>query len=525
MHCSLLLAQRGAKVTLLEREAGVGGVWRYFANEHSRVQICEPGYRLIPGRLLSDFTLKNEVISALEDTAAMIESRDGKVVFGSRVEKVLNRGDYVDVSYICDGSREHTTADHVLLCVGGLQSPRRISLPCEAEFQGSIVYGISGEPDRLDVAGKHVIILGMGAFAVENARECLFNGAAHVTFLTRNRNQIIPQMLSYLGFSVEQDYMPLRQLQRQQTQQRKDGTAPFDITAIFSHAYRSCHAEEAMPQELLEMERTKDPLAMQRNRESFGTVPTASDPFFIGYALGKISTVRADVARVLAKGVETTAGQIIEADIMIKCFGFEDPDHWVSGIVEQTHMYSPMVINERVFLCKCERAKFTPELLKDVGGAKAMGDMLNIPPIAPAIAETFTDLFSYLQAKPETLRQLMRNGSLPKVKIGECNALTWSRGQWAMMKVDPALEERINQGRRAIGVNMKDRWTPMKYYKENQEWWQYCCKRISGDEHSVPYLWQPFQPIFEHLTKQAAKTKNRSGNQRGAPVLNLHSRL
>merc|ERR1712228_518479 len=113
------------------------------------------------------------------------------------------------------------------------------------------------------------------------------------------------------------------------------------VAQIFLHSYQACHAEEAMPDELREMERTKNPLAMQQNRESFGTVPTASDPFFIGHALGKMSVVRGDVSRMLANGVETTGGKVVEGSVIIKCFGFEDPDHWIPSVVDQDHMHSP----------------------------------------------------------------------------------------------------------------------------------------------------------------------------------------
>ena len=37
--------------------------------------------------------------------------------------------------------------------------------------------GNGGGPDTLDFEGKHVLILGMGAFAVENVRTCLLGGA------------------------------------------------------------------------------------------------------------------------------------------------------------------------------------------------------------------------------------------------------------------------------------------------------------------------------------------------------------
>jgi hypothetical protein len=92
-------------------------------------------------------------------------------------------------------------------------------------------------------------------------------------------------------------------------------------------------------------------------------VPTASDVFFIAYTLGKLKVVIGDVTDTAAGGVEVTctggedgrdaqevdraAGQqeeakgvgstqiFIEADVVIKNYGFEDPDAWLAKVVGQ----------------------------------------------------------------------------------------------------------------------------------------------------------------------------------------------
>ena len=66
----------GARVTVVEREGDVGGVWRYFANEGSRVLVSEPGYRLIPDRLLTDFTQKHDILGTERQEVAEQENPD-----------------------------------------------------------------------------------------------------------------------------------------------------------------------------------------------------------------------------------------------------------------------------------------------------------------------------------------------------------------------------------------------------------------------------------------------------------------
>lgn len=76
------------------------------------------------------------------------------------------------MTYTDAAGESHTllASDHVLLCTGGLQTPRDVALPEQAVFGGDVILGIGSEVDNTDLAGKHVAVLGMGAFAVENAR-------------------------------------------------------------------------------------------------------------------------------------------------------------------------------------------------------------------------------------------------------------------------------------------------------------------------------------------------------------------
>merc|ERR1712023_540435 len=106
VHSALLLCRRGAQVTLLEREAASGGVWRYFANDGSRVQVPEPGYRLIPERTLTNFTEKGEVLDALADGIDMIRAAGGRVIFGANVLRVQRTETDVQIDYEMIGKTE-----------------------------------------------------------------------------------------------------------------------------------------------------------------------------------------------------------------------------------------------------------------------------------------------------------------------------------------------------------------------------------------------------------------------------------
>ena len=45
-----------------------------------------------------------------------------------------------------------------------------------------------------------MVVMGMGAFAIENARTALSSGARHVTIVTRSLNTVVPRLIGYLTF-------------------------------------------------------------------------------------------------------------------------------------------------------------------------------------------------------------------------------------------------------------------------------------------------------------------------------------
>eukprot|EP00947_MAST-08B_sp_MAST-8B-sp1_P000195 g195.t1 len=558
LQTALVLSGRGARVTLYEREAGVGGVWRTFANSGSRVQVVEPGYRLLPDKPATDYTTRDEVVRLLEETLQRIEARNGSIKFGVTVELVRKidddkgPGGHVDVTYRSSASSSACVAvaqhDYAVFCTGGLQKPNVLELPGEgpgSSFRGRVIDGVGGGLDSLGddgLAGKSVVVIGMGAFAVENARECLFRGAASVTIVARNRNLVFAKIWTYAGFQQPEDFMPLREIIRRQRAAKAKakaakaktaapkagggglnrlippGAGPPDLGAVMLDTYERSNAEEAMPDELRKYRETRDVRLVQigsPHRESFGTIPTASDAFFIGHALKRLRTIRGEISRLTETGVVLTTGEAIDGvDVIIKNVGFQDPDAWIGPVVGQTHMHSPCVINERVWLIKAERARMTREWQRDLGGAEAFLDFINIPAVAPALARAFSELFAYYAARPSALRALMDTGALPRVPIGRDTGLHWSRGQWAMMTADPAIQDRVNACRRQIATDVRSRWTWADYFKANRQWWRYCCKRMTGDEDAVPYIWEHLESAFDVLTYMQARQKIKSEPQR-----------
>ncbi len=450
-------------------------------------------------------------------------------VFG-KVQSVLDRGDSVVVRYCSsEQGEQELRVDRVCFCTGGLQKIRKIELPQEARFNGPVVYGCGGEPDAIDVTGKRVLVMGMGAFAVENARECLFRGAEEVIILARNRNMILPRLITYSALATIEDVLPMREIVRMNRSQRQGrrgggnargssqqhyksaGPTPEEmIVSMITLPFEMCGAEDSMPTELLEMKRTGSMKPML-DRESLGTIQTASDAFFIGHAVGKLRSVKGSVAEVLPNGVRTVNGESIACDVIIKNFGFEDPDGWLPGICGIGTVRSPMVISPRMWLFKCERAKPTRELFQEEGD---FGSMLNLPAAAPFFAEIWTEMFDHYVNHETELEALLQPGKLPMVRLGTETYLDMCKGIWCMMQHSPQVAAKVNLARHRLGQNTKERYDVGEFIKQNRRDWRECCERIAGDAEAVPYIWDPLASVLIAMQEHKSVEDTSEGIQK-----------
>jgi len=485
LHTAVNLCRRGASVTVLEKEAGLGGVWRTYANDHSRVQIAEPAYRLGNTKIEEDFTTRAGMIEAMQATAAEIERRGGRVLLSHPVTRVRKEGESVRV--VAADQLFHF--DHAILSCGGLQEPRRIELQGEDVFSGDVVYGVGGAPDRVEMKGKSVVVLGMGAFAIENAREALFRGASHVTIVARNRNLILPRALGYLAFVAS---TPFGRAMDAPERRAVNGVSP-ELSEAFGRSFkalvRSAGTARTLPGE----------------REKTETIPTASDVFFIGHALGKMRVLRDRVASLQPHSLLTkNSGERITADVVIKCFGFEDPDAWIADVVGQRHVHSPMLLNERMWMIKGERAR------RPKGVRVDPRLQLNIPPAATVLAEAMMELFVHYATHPQALRELMDSGELPTAPLGQEWGSQVSLGMWPMMQRAGAdVMARVSDVRIAMSDSLRERYSCSQFLRENREWWRSCCARITGRDDAVPY---PFEEVMEmaRLEEEAASTAEKA---------------
>ena len=534
LHSAYLVSKRGATVTIIEKESNIGGVWFTAANKGSRVQILEPGYRLIPGKIATDFTQQEEVLENLNEIVnQLLQNGENKIYVNSTCTKVDNIDDKVFIHYDTkqvngDVQTKITEADHVIFSSGGLREPVRETYIGEEHFNGPIIYGLKGEPDKLKVKGKHVLIVGMGAFAIENARECLFRGASHVTFVVRSRNIILPKIFAYMNWAMESKTMTVKEA----TERRKNTTfgqnistglnfvgtilqRPFRIVKtlnelnslrrIFLTGYEKCHAEEALPDELRKFQEEGGTNLLQifgsESERDRKTLPTMSDAFFVGYALGKITVIRGDIEKCGRDHLLTKDGGKIHGDIIMKNLGFKQDANWLQDVLPHDHMYEPSFLGNRAWLMKAERPTPTKSEIKNLYeqgfDVKTRDNSPTLLASAPYFAAFQTEIFSYFQANPDKLKELIAGKHIAKVPLGRSFGISMGLSISNIIHEVPELRERFDYHKIEVHRNIRRRYSFDEYINENKEWWKYCCKCMSGDEDAVPYLWEEVEDTMK----------------------------
>src|SRR5690606_296449 len=141
-----------------------------------------------------------------------------------------------------------------------------------------------------------VVIVGHGAFALENMRADRENGARHVTIVCRRSNLVVSTHCNWVINS-------------------SDGATPLnDVVDIMRPFYELCGVDM---EDLPSLSRDADGNFILDQ----STVPAASDVYFLAQALGKVTVVESEIDHLSARSVVTESGHEVKADVLVKCLG------------------------------------------------------------------------------------------------------------------------------------------------------------------------------------------------------------
>ena len=291
--------QRGYRLTLFERQAEVGGDWLRWGNTWSRLQSHRDGYLFsgpvaVPGEDALPAYPTREQMLAYFNAYATVTGVAEHICFECTVTgRSALRDGKVALSFVDrEGIERSAEFTHIFAAPGRVNRRRELRLPGEASFSGRVARGSGCDLADAALAGKHVLILGHGSFALENARHALEQHAATVVLLARHEQLVMSRAA---GFLVDR---------------HADKVVP--AHAVFEALRR--------PYELVG---TSGDAALGRLFYApCKTMLPTSDFFFLARACGRLRVTIGELARVEADAVQTTAGERITADVLIKCIGF-----------------------------------------------------------------------------------------------------------------------------------------------------------------------------------------------------------
>ena len=315
----------GKDLVILERTATIGGVWHYYANPFSRVQNSEPSYRMpvkvAPTRSgnFKGYLHQPYEFEVLDSCRQIIEqcALCKNIFLKTEVTRVSASGTNwrVSAKQLISGQKVAVTGELAVLCLNiRLGLPRNVAYPGKELFGGLIRRGIAGDTNDLNWEKKLVVVLGMGAYAIENMRTALEHKASHVVILCRQRGTVSPRAIDWIN-----------------------NVRPHD--AEFWRDAAGNVAQLALWRETYMLVGANPPEAWDEGKlKADGHGISVGDMFFVAHYAQRTITKLGVVESLEPNGVvSSTRDEVFPADILIKCVGFMH-NNTVEGIIGRSHM-------------------------------------------------------------------------------------------------------------------------------------------------------------------------------------------
>jgi hypothetical protein len=292
-----------------------GGIWSLYANSTSQVNTSEGAYRIIDKKARSnrDHSTTREI---LEDIAHLSRKISDNLFLNTEVDRINKNDNLYQINITRNQEKHMIKSKGVILAINDrVGTPRKIDWENQNKYQGKIISGLSNAANEFDWKNKKVAIIGMGAFAVENARTALEGGARHVTVVCRRHGTVCPKIIDYLNF-----------------------TTPYDEN--FKHDKKSNMRNMLLWKKLYDQSGATQPECWMGKIKHDGHTISVSDIWFIGHYLKKIETLAGTITGMYEDGVIVDNQHRIEADVVVICVGFYRNALNVKAICDYKKMYN-----------------------------------------------------------------------------------------------------------------------------------------------------------------------------------------
>ena len=236
----------------------------------------------------------------------------------------------------CDGAEWRTNGSSssgvfailsawTVLCAAlRLGTPREFALPTESRFAGEVRRGLGDDGDTLKWRGRTIVLLGHGPYALENMRTGLEHGVMRVSFLCRRHGIICPDALDYALYVRPRD-----------NQIRHPQAGGAIMTSLWRNTYS---ISSATPPEGWKQGRFLPD----------GHALSIADVYFVASYLKVVHSQVGNATGVEARVVLADKGPPLEADVLLKCVGFEVNEE-NEAMAGRSHMKAGWVLDAGCF--------------------------------------------------------------------------------------------------------------------------------------------------------------------------------
>lgn len=315
------LLKNGLSFCVADKRDKIGGIWSMYANSSSRVNTSESAYRLMEKEVRTnrDHSATREI---LEDIATLGNRVSEDIYLNTEVEKIEKISSGYRIRVNRGGQTQNLESKGVILAINDrVGASKKIEFSNQSVFQGRIVSGISDNTRELNWKDKDVVIVGMGAFAIENARTALELGARHVTLICRKHGTVCPKIIDYLNFAT-----------------------PYDDE--FKHDNKSNFLNMVYWKKMYELSGATQPECWMGKIKHSGHTISVSDIWFVGHYLKKIETITGEITKLLEKDVVINDNQTLKADIIVNCIGFERNGSSAKSLCNYNEIYNSNYVDK-----------------------------------------------------------------------------------------------------------------------------------------------------------------------------------
>lgn len=332
----------------------------------------------------------------------------------------------------------------VFMALGAQQKERIITYDGEDRFEGTISTGIRDHMPVEKFKGARVVIVGGGAFAVENLRTALMNGAEHVTICYRKAMQCWPRLLHYNATIGETTIGVLGK--------------PYEVACKWAG-----------------LEGIMEPFFSKKCTAQ----PTASDMLFLAYKAGRLSLVNDVISNVQPRSVICKAGKEIPCDVFMKCLGWQEPPI--------TKVMPEFASRRFVFLNGYASCAFVsdPHYQHKQGSNRSLGQLAEQPVKGGtfsvlALATVAAKLQLYFMDHPDDFSKAM--SQLPESPEPVCN---WFQQRWDFEDL-PDVNKLIDETLGRFKKQARDK------FPDSSAYIAMCQERLKADSSAFLSRWPGF---------------------------------